>query len=419
MNPNNMITRFVFTLLLTFIFGAFAAGQDTILTINKAVESAYDKNSILQQMRAALRQEEQSWRTQTGIGSPEISYFREGIQKGPEDLFDEQRMAISQEIDFPLTIVYRLKAVKQSVLSLEYQVKALERQIKTEVKSNYIEVIYALYLQESRERQMEIASDLYNAVYTRYEIGMATGVDLANAELQMEQARNDLDESEWILHKARYALFYTMGLAEEEQLYTIEFSDTLRAENIEISQIQSLQLKEEQPEYLSVEHELNAAMYTLREAKSNILPDIRLSLYKQDFGEGYNYRGFEVGLSIPLWYPLEQKGKVRQAAARMDELGWKQNEVSLNMKKQIEYAWHNYSVSRGIIQRYNDTMKDKAASLRSMALRSYQLGEIDLLNLLNAQQTYIDSDRRYLEALRDYFLQLVALEKYMDTDLVY
>lgn len=297
--------------------------------------------------------------------------------------------------------------------------QALERQIKTEVKSNYIEVIYALYLQESRQRQMEIATDLYNAVYTRYEIGMATGVDLTNAELQMEQAKNDLDESEWILHKARYALFYTMGLAEDEQLYTIAFSDTLRAENIEISQIQSLQLKEEQPEYRSVEHELNAAMYSLREAKSNMLPDIRLSLYKQDFGEGYNYRGFEVGLSIPLWYPLEQKGKVRKAAERIEEIGWKQNEVSLDMKKQIEYAWHNYSVSRNIIQRYNETMKDKATNLRTMALRSYQLGEIDLLNLLNAQQTYIDSEQRYLGALRDYFLQLVALEKYMDKDLVY
>lgn len=414
-----MINRLVFSLLPVIIFATLANGQDPVLTINDAVESAYEKNSTLQQMRSVLKQEEQSWRTETGIGSPEISYFREGIQRGPEDLFDEQRIAITQEIDFPLTTIYRLKAVKQSVLSLEFRVQALERQIKTEVKSNYIEVIYALYLQESRQRQMEIATDLYNAVYTRYEIGMATGVDLTNAELQMEQAKNDLDESEWILHKARYALFYTMGLAEDEQLYTIAFSDTLRAENIEISQIQSLQLKEEQPEYRSVEHELNAAMYSLREAKSNMLPDIRLSLYKQDFGEGYNYRGFEVGLSIPLWYPLEQKGKVRKAAERIEEIGWKQNEVSLDMKKQIEYAWHNYSVSRNIIQRYNETMKDKATNLRTMALRSYQLGEIDLLNLLNAQQTYIDSEQRYLGALRDYFLQLVALEKYMDKDLVY
>ncbi|MBT6007009.1 MAG: TolC family protein [Prolixibacteraceae bacterium] len=89
------------------------------------------------------------------------------------------------------------------------------------------------------------------------------------------------------------------------------------------------------------------------------------------------------------------------------------------MKKQIEFAWHNYSVSRSVINRYNETMKEKASHLLSLALKAYQLGEIDLLNLLNAQQTYLASEQRYLAALREYYLQLVALEKFLDKDLVY
>lgn len=405
--------------ILLLLFPYTAQGQENMLTINEAVESAFERNTELQQMRAVLKQERENRRTETGIEAPEISYFREGIQTGPEDLFDEQRIAISQELDFPLTTLYRLKAARQSVISMEYRVKALEREVKAGVKSSYIEVVYALHLQRSRSEQLKISTDLYNAVYTRFETGVATGVDLANAELQMQQARNDLDNAEWILHKARYGLFQVMGLPVADQKYTIEFSDTLRAEDIEISQIQSLGLQGEQPEYRAIEHELNSSLYNLREARSNILPDIRLSMYKQDFGEGYNYSGFEVGLSIPIWYPLEQKGNINKAIARKDELGWKQTEVELNMKKQIEYAWHNYSVSRKIVDRYNSTMKEKAAKLRSMALRAYQLGEIDLLNLLNAQKTYIDSEQQYLEALRDYFLQLVALEKYFANDLVY
>jgi cobalt-zinc-cadmium efflux system outer membrane protein len=52
-------------------------------------------------------------------------------------------------------------------------------------------------------------------------------------------------------------------------------------------------------------------------------------------------------------------------------------------------------------------------------LRAYQLGEIDMLNLLNAQQTFLASEQRYLSALRDYYLQLIALEIYLDEDLVY
>jgi cobalt-zinc-cadmium efflux system outer membrane protein len=64
-------------------------------------------------------------------------------------------------------------------------------------------------------------------------------------------------------------------------------------------------------------------------------------------------------------------------------------------------------------------MKEKAGRLQSLTLRAYQLGEIDMLNLLNAQQIFLTSEQRYLTALRDYYLQLVALEIYLDKDLVY
>ena len=89
------------------------------------------------------------------------------------------------------------------------------------------------------------------------------------------------------------------------------------------------------------------------------------------------------------------------------------------MKKQIEYAWHNYEVSRNIVKRYNETMQNRAERLRDLSLKAYQLGEIDLLNLLNAQQMFLTSEQRYLVALRDYYLQLVSLEKFLDKELVF
>ncbi|MBN1987452.1 MAG: TolC family protein, partial [Prolixibacteraceae bacterium] len=303
--------------------------------------------------------------------------------------------------------------------ALGLQIKSRENEIKAEVKSYYVEVLYALYLQKSMQNQLRLAQELYNAVYTKFETGMANGIDLTNAELRLEEAKNDLDQTEWILHRARYGLFFAMGLPVEEQQYSIQFSDTLQASDIEISQIMTLAVQEKQPDFLASEHRLQAADFYIKEAKSNLLPDLRLNMYKQDYGSGYKFTGFEVGLRIPLWYPFEQKGKINTVLARKDEIRWQQEEIRLNTKRQIEYAWHNYSVSRSIIQRYNETLQEKAAHLQRLTLRAYQLGEVDLLNLLNAQQTYLSSEQRYLVALRDYYLQLVALEKYLEEDLVY
>lgn len=408
---------FLFFTLPFLFFTSF--GQDSLLTIQQAVESAYKQNAELQQLWAQLKAKENVWRTQMGVSAPEISFLKEGIASGPGDVFDEKRFTVSQEIDFPLTTAYRVKGLKEEAAMLEQQILARQREIKAEVKSQYIEVMYALFLQESRQNQLQLAQELYNAVYTKFESGMGNGIDLVNAELRLDESKNDLDQSEWILHKSRYGLFYAMGLPVGEQKYSIQFSDTLQAENIEISQIFTLAVQEEQPDYLATEHQFTASEFFIKEAKSNILPDIRFDFYKQDFGLGYDFNGFEVGLKIPIWFPFDQKGRIQMAHAKQTEILWKQQEIKLKMKKQIEYAWHNYSVSRAIINRYNSSMKNKAVQLRSLTLRAYQLGEMDLLNLLNAQQTYLSSEQRYLSALRDYYLQLVALEIYLDKDLVY
>jgi len=407
-------------LIILLLFGAsFAFAQDSLLTIQQAVQSAYNRNAEIQQLWAQLKQQQNVWRTEMGISAPEISYFKEGIGSGPGDVFDEKRFTISQEIDFPLTTNYRLKGIKEEVKALEYRILSREKEIKAEVKSQYVKVVYAIFLKKSRQHQLQLAQNLYNAVYTRFETGEGNGIDLINAELKLDEAKNDLDQSEWVLHQARYGLFFAMGLPVEEQKYSIQFSDTLVAENIEISQIFALAVQEQQPDYMASEHEFTASEYFLKEARSNILPDIRFNYYKQNLGSGYDFNGFEVGLKIPIWYPFEQRGRINMALEKQQEIHWKQDEIKLKMKKQIEYAWHNYSVSRSIINRYNANMKDKASKLQELSLRAYQLGEMDLLKLLNAQQTYLASEQRYLSALRDYYLQLVALEVFLEKDLVY
>ena len=405
----------LWAVLLTFFYPAKAQ----LLTIKDAVDQAIQNNAQINQMRSQLDQKKQEWRTQTGISSPEISYMKEGINNKAADPFQEQRLTVSQSVDFPLTTSYRLKALKEEEKAMEFNIQEEERKVKVGVKSRYIEVIYALHLQKLRDQQLKLATELYNAVYTQFETGMGNGMDLTKAELQVAESNNDIDAARSQLHQARYSLFMLMGLPPENQKYTIEFMDTLQSKDVEISQITALSVLTEQPSYKSSEKELAASGYFLKEAKSNILPDIRFNLYKQDYGTGYNFNGFEVGLSFPIWYPLEQKGRIKMNQARQEEIQWKQKEIRSGVKEQIEHAWHSYEVSRSTIKRYDETIRSKAEKLQSLTLSAYRLGEVDLLNLINAQQIYLNSQQRYLAALRDFYIQLVELERFLDLELVY
>lgn len=404
---------------LAILLSCSSSGKAQFLSIQDAVGQAIQNNAQINQMRSQLDQKKQEWRTKTGIDSPEISYMKEGIDNKAAHPFQEQRVTLSQSVDFPLTTSYRLKAIKEEEKAMEFSIQEEERKVKVGVKSRYVEVIYTQHLQRLREQQLKLATEMYNAVFTRFETGMGNGMDLTKAELQVAEANNDIDDARRQLHQARYSLFNLMGLPPENQKYTIEFSDTLQSNDVEISQIVALSVLTDQPAYKSAERELAASGYFLKEARSNILPDIRFNLYKQDYGTGYNFNGFEIGLNIPIWYPLEQKGRISMSLARQDEIQWKQKEIRQDMKKQIEHAWHSYEVSRSTIKRYDETIRSKAEKLQSLTLSAYRLGEVDLLNLIQAQQIYLNSQQRYLSALRDFYIQLVELEKFLDKELVY
>lgn len=406
-------------ILLIFLVGSYKTVNAQLLTIHNAVDQAIANNAQINQMRAQLKQKKEEWRTQTGIYSPEISYMKEGINNKDADPFQEQRLSISQSVDFPLTTAYRIKAIREEEKAIQFSIQEAERIVKTGVKSRYIDVIYALYLQKLRDQQQKLSKELYNAVYTQFETGMGNGMDLTKAELQVAESENDIDDARRQLHQARYSLFNLMGLLPENQKYTIEFMDTLQSNEVEISQITALSVLTDQPSYKSSVRELEAANYYLKEAKSNILPDLRFNLYKQDYGTGYNFNGFEIGMSFPIWYPLEQRGRIMMNRARQEEIQWRQQQIRSGVKEQIEHAWHSYEVSRSTINRYDQTIRSKAEKLQSLTLSAYRLGEVDLLNLINAQQIYLNSQQRYLSALRDFYIQLVELERFLDLELVY
>lgn len=407
-------------LTITFLLTPFwLAAQQNLLLLRQAVDSALLNNPDLNGMRAVLLQKEQEWRTLTGINAPEFSYFEEGLNSKAARPFEEKRWTISQSVDFPLTTVYRLKAVREEEKALRLRIRAVENEITSQVKSRYIEVLYALHVQQLGKQHKDLADELYKSVYTKFETGMANGMDLTKAELQVSEAENAQDEAERLLHMARYSLFYLMGLEIPEISYGIQFSDTLKTTDVEIAQIQALAVLREQPLYLAALHEYQASQHKLSEAKSNLLPDIRFNVYKQNYGEGFDYNGFEVGLSIPLWLPFEQRGKIRMAEARQSEIEWKQKSIELDMKQQVEHAWHRYETSKRTTERYNRTMREKALKLQELSLKAYRLGEIDLLNLISAQQVFMENHKRYLMSLRDYYLQLAQLEKFLDQELVY
>ena len=408
------------SLIVAWVFFTSSSwAQGDVLTLQQAVETAYQNNPEINQLEARIEAKKNQWRLVSGVDMPEFKYAKEGIgeQEGPD--FAEQRLAITQNFDFPLTTAYRLQALKKEMKALNLDLEERKRELKTSVKKQYVRILYALYKINLHKQQIELADELYNAAYSRSESGVGNEMEVMKAEIRKAEAKNMLDDAQRLLHQGRYGLFKMLGMKIEAQRYSIQFEDTLRTNRDRIDQDKALNYLEEQPAYKAAQLRQQAAQKRISEAKSNILPDVSFSYLQQDFGQGYDFHGFEFGIKLPLWLPLQHKGEVKTAQAEKTRLQWKQAGVKLQMKERIERAWHGYENSLSTLHRYDSTIRDKAGSLQQLTLEGYRIGEIDLLNLLDAQQTFLRTEQRYLEALRDHYLQLIELEKYIGQEIVY
>jgi outer membrane protein, heavy metal efflux system len=389
------------------------------LLLKEAVDQALNMNPQIKKMQATLAGKSAEWRTAVGLSNPEVSYAREGISAATAEPFSEQRFAIQQEFDFPLTTYYRLKKIYHEKEALAKQLDALKQEITVGVKSRYIDILYAQQIRELRARTYQLSKDLDDAVKARVESGVGNYMDQLSSEIRLVQSENQQYEAELLFLEARYRLFNFIGLNPDEQRYDIQFADTLMTHDELIEQEIALYTLEDQPLYRSAKLMLTASEYSLKEANSGFLPNIRIGYLAQDFGTGFRFHGLETGIRIPLWGMFEEKGRIQIALSARDELLWDQKAIELSIKEKIELAWHSYDNSQITIQLYNTQLKEKSEKLLALTQEAYRLGQIDLLKLNEAQQLFLSSQEKYLLALKDYYKRLIELEPYVNKELVY
>ena len=426
-----MLRCFIFAMLFWAVPALYAQNTDTSLineglSVHRAIQIALEHNPEINQTRQQLSAAQARRWNAIGLGTPQLSYFREGMPSSPVARqfmqgagFSEQRWEVSQTIQFPLTSVYQYRKLKYNAIAFESQVDAKKLQLRANVKKAYTDLALSIKLLQLSQVQQTLAKRLNDAVTTQKEVGQSSDIDLLKAQIQLAQSENALEEATRKLHEARYKLFTLIGLDPEEQSYNIEFPDTLRYMVYDVDHYTVLRMLEQQPESMSLSRRYQSAQEAVKEQNSRILPDIGVHFYRQDYGNGFNYNGILLSLNIPLWFPFNQNISVQEAKAARNEVMWQKQYTRLELKKNIELSWHGYNNSLRMLQRHHQAIQAQSEHLLELTFDGYQAGQIDLLTLLDAQRTYLQNQSAYFQILHDYYYQLIELEKYLHKDIVY
>jgi len=135
------------------------------------------------------------------------------------------------------------------------------------------------------------------------------------------------------------------------------------------------------------------------------------SIVKNEIAPAPAYNGLSAGISIPFKFSGFNKGSVEAADMAIKQSQAILNDTEIQITSEVIRAYNNFVAQVKKVEHYNLGLVEDAGKILQGRIYSYQHGESGLLDVLNAQRTYIELQMNYVEALFEYTSALIEIER--------
>ncbi len=407
---NKLFVLFAIALLPLCIYGQTEIKK---LSLNEATKIGLKNNP---EVRSAIENISASkGRFWSGISLPQpevgVSYEYTPVNSSLSN-YSEKTLSVSQSFEFPSNYFLKgSKFNKQEEIAV-YKLNLTERSVINQVKTSYYKVLAKQYQVKSAEENLLISEDFFKKAEIRQNVGEGTNLERLTAKVQYTEARNNLEVAKNELTTAVAELNYSLGYGKQSYELNFALTDTLVFVDhaINIEQIYK-SLEETNPQIKIAELKYGIASVEKGLAWSSILPNINLAYFKQTRDGNNGFYGASFGISVPLWFMFDQRGKIQEAVANQSisesELQLTKNEIALRIKS----AFTDHENNLKQVKLYMSDILPQAEEIYRTAIKSYDAGEITYIEFLQAKQTLINAKNNYINVLFNYNRSIFTLEE--------
>ena len=256
------------------------------------------------------------------------------------------------------------------------------------------------------EQRLQLAHELQQAGRRREQAGDIARLERLRLDLIRESAQQILDRAEGEYHEALSQFRAHLMLPTEmvPDLVPLEpFSP--------IPVLEALQAGLPQhPALFAAQHRLSASRAGVDVARKERLPDPVLSLYRErDFlnGRRQDVNGIGLAITVPLWD--RKSGRLREARAQVDQTFARIQVLERDLASGLtqNHLHLTHLVKQG--EHYRSRVFEPAQTVFELTRKAYAAGEVEILALIDANNTYFDAHERYLELLQEAWLEAAEL----------
>jgi cobalt-zinc-cadmium efflux system outer membrane protein len=327
-------------------------------------------------------------------------------------------LSVSEIIDVWGKRSARLRAAGRSIALQKLLTQDAIRQVVYAVRSAFADVVRLqselALSRETRERYDETV----RLSRSRYSAGDISEAELKKVELEGLRYQNAEVGAGLELDLARQRLAALLAMPSAEQLPATLIASEDRHASYALGALVDRALAQ-RPDVLAAKQARWLSDAELARARREAYPDISLGVsytHSEFTASGDNPNTLGVGFSLPL--PLFDRNQANIGRARVDQRRAQNQGLRLVLEVQHEVgeAFRRIAKAQTLLQVFEGGMLERADSALKGAEKSYRAGGISLLELLEAQRTYLQTRAEYLGAVHDYLQATIDLQHAVGTE---
>lgn len=385
------------------------AASAQLMSRAEAVQAALKNNQMIKSAEYQVEYYKQIKKTGTDIGKLSAMWMHGQYNS----VYQDNNLTLTQTIPFPTALGSQVKLGKEQVIGSQKNLAATQNTLAFDVKTAYEQLVYQEAVRMLLMSQDSLYTDFARASGVRYQTGESNLLEKTTAETQLLEVKNlaRINEADIQISQTRI-----QALLKSEQ--PVRASDPF-AKLDPPDETPSFQTN---PQLDYLKQQVIISEQTKKVERNRFMPDITVGYFTQSltgiqnidgqdqfFDSRKQFQGFNLGLSIPLWFSPQV---ARTKAAAFHEESSRKNaeyfETTLNGA--YVQAMQEFSKNQASLLYYESSALKNAELILSQSRRAYRSGEIGYIEYLQALRGALAIKSNYLTALNQYNQSIIKLE---------
>ena len=413
------------TIGVSFLAPGGADAQSPIperLTLREAVDLAVERNPAMVAARAGVDAAEGDRLAASRRPNPALSVDSAGypaFESARPGYWGNQEFTVrfDQELETSGRRRLRTEVAESGWATAQLGVQDRGRQIGLDVRRAYLAAVLAQADRGVAQTSLEEIDRVIALNRARLQQGEISGAELRRLQVERLRFVEDVFGADLALKDARGTLLALLNASRLDQPLELtdglkasaaEGLDALTAASVDVAGAPGLlaQALEFRPDVLAARREQVQAETSTRLQRALRTPNITVGGgYQNNFGSD----GVVFGVTLPLPFFNQNQGGIARADAERRAADARADATAIQVRLDVQRALNAVDTNRARVQYIEQEYLKNAQESRDIVLESYRLGVADLIDFLDAQRAFRDTQRTYNRALFDQRVSLFEL----------